>query len=759
MKQGDNDIKIIVDNSHDRNIPPLSADFTFFGGIYRDVSLIITPDIHISPTHYATSGVYISTEDEDKKTAVANIRTYLSNGSLSDATVLLTHRIVKPDGSEACIFSEKVKLAAGSENICHKTRMKIENPELWNTTNPALYRIETILGYENGRKYDTVTNSFGIRWFRFDPEEGFFLNGRHTRLTGTNRHQDYYLKGNALNDEMHVRDIRLIKEMGGNFLRISHYPQDPVISQMCDRYGIVSSVEIPIVNAITKSEEFRKNCIEMTKEMIWQNFNSPSVIIWAYMNEVLLRPPYDRNNTDEKKAYMEYLYSITCDIENVINETDPDRYTMLPCHSNPKIYNECGISRLPDILGWNIYNGWYSDGLDGLGKKLDELHEMYPEQSLIITEYGADVDPRLHSFTPERFDFTCEYGIEYHSHYISEILSRKWLAGTTIWNLNDFYSESRRDAVPHVNGKGITSTDRSPKDTYYLYKTWLSGQPVLRIGEHGWKIRGGVADEHGECIQPVKVYTNTDSVNLYLNGKLIGTERAKENIAMFYVPFRAGRNDIRATAETGGKTLEDILSVDFRMIPHSFDDNISEFFEMNIMLGSRRYFEDKEGGMIWIPEQEYEDNGWGYIGGYAARTRTRHGSLPCAAIDILRTGQDPVYQTQRRNIEGFKADVPDGRYYVYLYFAELISGQEKETLAYNLGNDALMESVEKREFDVNINGITVLKNFDISEECGSETAVIKKFVVNSRKGEGLDIRFIKRKGEPVLNAIRIYKCF
>lgn len=759
VHQGDNIVEVIADNSYDEDIPPLSADFTFFGGIYRDVELVITPDIHISTTHYATSGVYVSTDNESEEKAVLNVRTYLSNDRDSDAKCVLSHEVFSPDGNCVARKSVNVRIPANTENRCETAGITLESPELWSMDNPALYRIVTTLENESGQPEDRVSESFGIRWFDFDPDEGFSLNGKYVKLTGTNRHQDYYLKGNALNDEMHVMDVRLLKDMGGNFLRISHYPQDPVVTQMCDRLGIVSSVEIPVVNAVTMSETFRRNCIEMAKEMVWQDFNSPSVVIWAYMNEVLLRPPYDKNDKAAEKTYMDYLYSVASDIEDTIRKLDPDRFTMLPCHSNPDIYDRSGISSLPKILGWNLYNGWYGGKFDGFEKTLENLHARYPDQSIIVTEYGADVDPRLHSFSSERFDFTCEYGLRYHHHYIPEILSRKWLAGTTVWNLNSFYSESRRDAMPHINNKGLTGVDRERKDVYYLYKTWLSDKPELRIGCHGWKTRGGVSDSLGVCRQPVEVYTNASTVELFHNGKSLGVSPVTGMTAVFVVPFINGLNTLEAVADKNGVVMKDMYEVDFRMVPCNFRNSGQDFMEMNIMLGSGRYFEDREAEMVWIPEKEYRPGSWGYVGGEPARTKTRHGSLPCYDVDVLNTSQDPVFQTQRRNIEGFRADVPDGQYYVYLYFAELESGPEKEVLAYNLGNDAVREKSGERSFDVEINGVKVLDSFDIAGECGAETAVIKKFTVESYGGEGIDVRFIPEKGEPVLNAIRIYRCY
>lgn len=759
IREGVNFFAVRVDNSPDPQIPPLSADFTFFGGIYRDISLIVTDAVHISTTHYATSGVYLSTPSVSEASAAVEIRTLLTNGRSKPVVVTLEHTIAAPDGRIAAVVAKRVKLPAGCGNFDVTLPAQIAHPQLWDIDCPQLYRVYTCLKDASGRELDGVSDPLGLRWYGFDPDEGFSLNGRYRKLTGTNRHQDYYRLGNALRDEMHVRDVRLLKRMGGNFLRIAHYPQDPAVLQTCDRTGIVASVEIPVVNAVTMSSEFEECCVEMAREMVFQNFNSPSVVMWAYMNEVLLRPPYDKKDEAAKRTYMDYVRRIATRIETTLRTLDPRRYTMLPCHGNPELYAECGIASLPKILGWNLYHGWYSDSFDGFPRTLDRIHAMFPDQSLLVTEYGADVDPRLHSFDSERFDFTCEYGMRYHRYYIPEILKRRWLAGTTLWNLNDFYSEARRDAVPNVNNKGITGVDRELKDTYFLYQAVLSETPVLRIGGHTWKIRGGAADASGRCPQPVEVYSNAPAVELLHNGVSLGTAPVEGAAACFTVPFADGENVLEARAVRAGKPLCDLIRVDFRMVGPDLGDGAHPFCEMNVMLGSKRYFEDRTAGMIWIPERPYSPGGWGYVDGEAARTRTRYGSLPCSDIDVLGTGDDPVFQTQRRGLESFRADVPDGEYYVYLYWAELVPRKARAALAYNLGNDAVAESAADRVFDVTINGTPVLEKFDLARECGEERAVIKKFTVTVRGGKGLCIGFTPREGEPVLNAVRMYRCF
>ena len=336
---------------------------------------------------------------------------------------------------------------------------------------------------------------------------------------------------------------------------------------MCDRLGIVTSVEIPIVNAVTMTPEFRRHCIGMTKEMIWQDYNSPSVVIWAYMNEVLLKPPYDKKDEAAKKEYMAYLYSIASDIENTIRTTDPERYTMLPCHGGGQIYQEAGISSLPMILGWNIYNGWYSRDMNSLANSLERIRTNFPTQSHIVSEYGADVDPRLHSFDSERFDFSCEFGLKYHKHYIKEILARDWLAGAAVWNLNDFYSEGRQDAVPRINNKGITGINREIKDSYWLYKAFLTDTPFIKIGCSTWKYRGGTADAAGICRQKVEVYTNAPEIEMFLDGESLGKQTVTDKVAVFEVPFTAGDNKLMATGKCNGQTICASLSSKYLLDP------------------------------------------------------------------------------------------------------------------------------------------------------------------------------------------------
>lgn len=748
VRNGRNFFRIRVDNSHSEAIPPISADFTFFGGIYRDVSLIFVPENHISVEHFASSGVYITTPEVSAETASVHIDTRLAIFS-PEKVLTLEHALIAPDGKQVAVVRKRISKPSLQADLTVSADTRITNPALWDVDSPRVYSVVSRLLDRKGKVIDIQRSTFGIRSFRFDPDKGFFLNGRHLKLMGTNRHQDYKDLGNALPDEMHLRDVRLLKEMGGNFLRIAHYPQDPLVYAECDRLGILTSVEIPVINRLGTDPEFDANCANMAREMVYQSFNHPSMIIWAYMNEVLLVPSLWKEGKISKEDYFKKVRDCAAGIDSAIREADSTRPTMIPCDSSPKTYKESGLGDIPDILGFNLYRGWYSGKFSDFGPTLDRIHSMFPDKSLIVSEYGADADWRLHSFEPECFDYTCDYALLFHKHYIPVILEKEYLAGSAVWNLNDFYSEGRAFAVPHTNCKGLVTLGRVPKDSYWLYRALLGNKPFIRIGGSDWKIRGGQA-LGGVCIQPVEVFASAAKVELSLNGRSLGNKAVENGSALFDVPFTGGENVLEAQGSDG---VRDLQRVDFRLIP----EDMSQFREMSVMLGSRRYFEDRAESQIWIPEQEYQPGSWGYVGGERMLQRRTAGPRPAFEPDILGTELDPVFQTQRAGLQAFKADVPDGEYFVYLYFADLTGPFRGKPMPYNLGNDALTADDTERIFSVAVNGTTVLKDFNIAEEYGFNTAVIQKYTVSVSDGKGLSVDFLPTKGLAVLNAIRIIR--
>ena len=457
VRTGDNIVSVRVSNAYNPDIPPLSADFTFFGGIYRKAYLKISSDVRI-----AQDGVCITTPVVTDRKAVL----------YADVEVLNPHQhkygirqtLVSPDGIQW-------KLKRG--------KLTLSNPQLWSPDSPTLYTLVTQLTDSKGKVLDEVRTKVGFRYYRFDPNEGFFLNGKHLKLIGVNRHQDERGYGNALADWQHERDIRMIKEMGANFLRVSHYPQDRRVMEMCDSLGILCSVEIPLVNAITESEAFTSNSLHMLDEMIRQNRNHPSVIIWAYMNEILLRPPFP-SSSKRDSIYKQHVVDLARLLERRCHEMDNERYTMIAYHDNMQQNYSCGLMQVPQIVGLNIYQGWYSGTFSGFEKVLAKMHTTLPDKVLFVTEYGADCDIRLRSASPERFDYTLDYALLYHQHYLQVIRQTDYLAGSAAWNFNDFSSETRGGASPHFNLKGLVTTHRIPKPTYWFYQSELAHDSIVR---------------------------------------------------------------------------------------------------------------------------------------------------------------------------------------------------------------------------------------------------------------------------------------
>ena len=748
---------IYVNNVYNPNIPPLSADFTFFGGIYRDVYLQFMNPVHIATNDYASSGVYIRTPEVNNSAASVEITTLLTNDMPQATEIRVENIICDADGKEVKKTQAEVKLAAGETKTDISKKIKIDSPRLWDIDDPYRYMVYTrIFDKRKGTLLDEVVNPLGLRWFKFDSEKGFFLNGKGRKLIGTARHQDYFQKGNALRDELHVQDVLLLKEMGGNYLRVSHYPQDPVIMEMCDKLGIVTSVEIPVVNAVTETEEFLHNSVEMAKEMVRQDFNRPSVMIWGYMNEIFLRRPYTEGK--QLEDYYRFTEKVARALEATIREEDPSRYTMMAYHNMPQYYEDAHLTEIPMIQGWNLYQGWYEPDINEFQRLLDRAHKAYKGKVLMITEYGPGVDPRVHSYQPERFDFSQEYGLVYHKHYLNEMMKRPFVAGSSLWNLNDFYSESRVDAVPHVNNKGVVGLNREKKNVYWFYKTALSRRPILVIGNREWKSRGGVVNTaQKECIQSVPVFSNAEEVELFVNNKSLGKKKIEDNYALFDVPFVGGENLLEAVAVTGDNKLRDMLRIQFQLVGSRLKDEAVPFTELNVMLGSPRYFEDRAANVAWIPEQEYKPGSWGFIGGTSYRRQTGFGTMLGSDIDIHGTDMNPIFQTQRVGIKSFKADVPNGEYSVYLHWAELESDKEREALVYNLGADSEQTFAGNRSFGISINGTTVSDDFNVARDYGYARAVIKKFVITVKDGKGVSVDFHKKEGEPILNAIRIYR--
>lgn len=751
-----NEIEVKVDNRHHEDVPPLSADFTFYGGIYRDVYLVAKNPVHFSFSDYSSDGVYLSTPKVSKEKAIVQIRSLITNDGERTERLRLVTTLYNAAGKMVTRQEKPFRAAKGETTTIELALDAIANPNLWSPENPYLYKAVTQIINRKGEILDEQMNAVGFRWFRFDPQTGFYLNDKQYKLIGASRHQDYKDKANALTDDYVVRDVELLKQMGGNFLRIAHYPQDRSVLEACDRLGILASIEIPLVNAITETQAFTDNSMQMLREMLRQYHNYPSLVIWCYMNEILLRDKY-ADDKAKQQQYHRNVYELAKVLEQTIRREDPSRYTMNVSHGAYEKYRSAGLVDLPMISGWNIYNGWYSGNLEGFSAFLDKFHHDYPDKVLAITEFGADSDPRVRSDKPVRFDKSTEYATLFHQYYYKSIMERPFVAGGMIWNLADFNSETRAETMPHINNKGILTWDRKTKDQYLFYQTQLADKPKVKILNALWEKRTGMADKgKTTCTQPLLVTSNQPSVELTVNGKSLGMKDVVDGLASWDVPFADGIN--RMVARTPDAT--DIASIEFILHPNTFEENGNRLKTLNLLLGTNRYFMDPETNVIWMPDQPYRKGSFGHTGGkpYQLRNsqRTPFGTDKAIAL----TDNDPVYQTQQVGIEAYRFDVPVGKYELTLNFAEL-EGGEKESLVYNLGNqnEGAEEISGERVFDVFVNEMLVLHHFNIAEEFGITNAVSIKIPVIVTDQQGITIHFRPVKSEPVLNSLQLKATF
>ncbi len=745
------------DNSYNDDWPSLHADFTFFGGMYRDVSLVVTGKVHFNVEDYAANGVFITTPKVSAERGDVNLKVRIKNDEASTKKVKLVTKIFGPNDELVQENASSLKLKAGLSNVFDLSLEPVSNPQLWSPDAPHLYRVECeIVDAKTKLVLDKSVNSLGFRWYKFDVEDGFFLNGKSLKLIGTNRHQDFDKIGNALPDHIHIEDIKRMKAMGSNFLRIAHYPQDPAVLEMCDRLGIITSVETPIVDTVTETEAFSTNCLSAQLEMIRQNYNHPSLIIWAYMNEVILHPRF-ANDKERYDIYTKYIVDLAQKIEDMTRAEDPYRYTMIPNHGSLERYQEAGLTNVPMIVGWNIYDGWYGGGYENLQPKLEKFHAAV-KKPMIITEYGAGADPRLHSLTPTRFDFTQEYAVEYHNHYLKYFKNTPWIAGANVWNYADFNSESRTDAVQSINNKGLIGIDRTPKNVFYFYQASLLKEPFVAIAAKTWKQRSYLEDAQGAGIStmPVDIFSNQKEIELFLNGKSLGIKKMDSVIAVFDVPFVDGVNKLRAV-NTSTDYCEDFTEVRINVLPLSLKAHFPAG-GISVNVGDQRFFYDDQFDQAWMFDKAYTSGGWGNVGGKPYVRPNKNVQQPYGAkMTIKGTYKDPIYQTQLVGIEKYQFDVPAGVYEIKLHFAEL-EGTAAKHLPYDLTDESeAVAKITSRTFSVLINDVMVLDKLDLINQYGEYQAVKVKSEVTVEKDQPIVVDFKKIVGEPVLNAIEIYK--
>lgn len=735
LQEKENILHVMVDNAHNPDIPPLSADFTFFGGIYRDVFLIETSKIHFNLTDYGSSGLFISTPKVDKSNSEINLTGSLRNLSKANHELVLQFNVL--DAERQVVLSKKQPINSTEELNDFYIKSVLQNPNYWSPDSPYLYSAEISI-LRGSEVMDEETIRFGVRTFHFEPDKGFFLNGENLKLVGANRHQDYYGDGVALSDDMHRNDLKLLKEMGANFLRLAHYPQDPAVLEEADKLGFFVWEETPLVNEVTLSKAHDDNAETMLREMIRQHYNHPSVILWGYMNEIY----WAHRFLDEEvvEYHTEATINLAKRLERVAREEDSTRYTVMALHNYP-LYEETALGDIPQVVGWNLYHGWYYDEFEDFGKFLDEQHQKHPERIHILSEFGAGSDERLHSLKPERFDFTMEGQKRMLESFLNQIMERDFLAGAAYWNLVDFSSEKRVDTKPHWNQKGLLSSIREPKDPYYLFQATLLQKPFLKIAETNWEQRVGVTDEDSFS-SPVDIYTNQKMVSLSVNGKSLGEKTVTNNKATFDVPLISGKNQLVAT----GEKVSDFLTIEFGKTPFSLEKEYDVAISINA--GSNHSFLDEKGRNTWVTDKAYEPGSWGYIGGKPLYVGNKIGTKEkILTLDSF----IPLYQTMRENVESYQFDVEDGWYEVELLFVEPFPKSRRF-----VGDNVSPEHPGGiRIFDVLLNNKPWLTNLDLLKSFGYNYPYREKTNVKVSEGQGLTIDFKAIKGKPIVSGIKV----
>lgn len=507
LVDGPNQLAIRVSNAHDRMCPPLSGDFNFYGGLYRGVSLIPAPEVCFARDEQAGPGVRVSSPWVSAESASVRVESVLSNGGAVPFAGSVTVELCAPDGRVVSQAGQAVTIDAGGESAIDVTLPAVRRPLLWSPESPALYTVRLVLNH-GGVAVDEVRVRHGFRWFRFTPDDGCFLNGQPYRLIGVNRHQDREGFGNALSDAQHDEDLRLIKELGANYLRLAHYQQDDYVLQRCDELGILVQEEVPYVNETTFEPAFEENLRTMMREMIAQHFNHPSIIVWGMGNEVWMK---DRGDGKAR------CYDLIQRLNDLVHQLDPARKTLFVVSDtdNP---SQLGVMGIPDIIGYNLYHGWYGRDIRGFKPRAEALHRLNPDKPLIVTEFGAGSDRRLHSVNPRRYDFTEDYQVEFLEGHLDQMDEMPWLAGFNWWAMADFGSSHRGDSIPHVNQKGLVTFNRERKDAYYLWKARFSDEPVLRIQSSAWVERAGPVDAQ------IRVITNLKEVELLHQSDSLGSQ-------------------------------------------------------------------------------------------------------------------------------------------------------------------------------------------------------------------------------------------
>ena len=515
-EEGENLLVIACSNEYKDSVYPQSADFTFYGGLYRGVNLISVPEAHFDLEYYGGPGIQVTPKPCDCGGATFEIVTYVKN---TDENFTVLYSVLDAEGKEVASGCRP----ADSTGIT----LYVPDAKKWDIDSPYLYTVKAALQRRN-ETYDEISTRAGVRSFSCDPQKGFIINGKETPLRGVSRHQDMLYKGNALTKEDHYRDAELIKELGANTIRLAHYQHNQYFYDACDELGFIVWAEIPFISVFNKDPEAHQNCISQLKELIIQNYNHPSICFWGISNEILIG------------GISEKLVENHKELNALAKELDPTRLTTIAHVSMTPV--ESPMHHITDVESYNHYFGWYGGKMEDNGPWLDNFHKVHPDICLGLSEYGCEGIITYHGPNPACKDYSEEYQALYHEHMAKVLDERPWIWSSHVWNMFDFGCAARNEGgVAGRNNKGLMTIDRkTKKDSYYIYKAYWNKEPMVHLCGKRY------AQRAGETTQ-IRVYSNLPTVTLYLNGEKVG-EQTAEKVFVFEVALADGFNTIVAEA-------------------------------------------------------------------------------------------------------------------------------------------------------------------------------------------------------------------
>ena len=514
-EEGENLLVIACSNELKDSVYPQSADFTFYGGLYRGVNLISVPDAHFDLEYYGGPGIQV-TPTPTEGGASFEIVSYVKNVD-ENFTVLYT--ICDAQGQEVAQACRPAESPA--------VTVFVPDAQLWEIDSPYLYTVKAVLQRRN-EAYDEISVQAGVRSFSCHPDKGFIINGKETPLRGVSRHQDMLYKGNALTRKDHYTDAKIIKELGANTIRLAHYQHSQDFYDACDEMGFVVWAEIPFISVMNPDPAAHENCISQLKELIIQNYNHPSICFWGISNEILIG------------GISEKLVENHHELNALAKSLDPTRLTTIAHVSMTPI--EGPMHHITDVESYNHYFGWYGGKMEDNGPWMDNFHKIHPDICLGLSEYGCEGIITYHGPNPACKDYSEEYQALCHEHMAKMLDERPWIWSSHVWNMFDFGCAARNEGgVAGRNNKGLVTIDRkTKKDSYYIYKAYWNKEPMVHLCGKRY------AQRAGETTQ-IRVYSNQPSVTLYLNGEKV-EEQSADKVFVFQVALAEGFNTLLAVA-------------------------------------------------------------------------------------------------------------------------------------------------------------------------------------------------------------------